>query len=160
MLGDTRFYHREALTAIRRLGSDAPRLFIVEQGLLRPNTILVDNSGMGGRSLIPERFEAERASAGPCFEPPDFKPNFLRYAAFDVGYHTANVLARPMYPSYIPPSSLDQMREYTGWLRKAATRPLRKRTDRRARQIFDGKPGPKVLFPLQLETDAQLLEFG
>ena len=157
MLGDGRFYHRETLDVVRQMAPQ-PRIHIVEQGLIRPGWILIENDGMGKRSRIPERFQtAPRMDAPPTIPAP--AAPFLRYAALDIGYHVPGMLVGWLYNSdYQHPALVSQWVEYAGWVKKALTRGGSVRSDRTKMSMLENISGPRFLFPLQLETDYQIRE--
>lgn len=158
-LGDARPYHREAILAGRAMTA-APRMHVIEQGLLRRYGILHDPDGTGTRSRIPARFGAFQARHSTRHHPPQ-SANFLQYVAYDLGYHLANTaLGWAISPRYIPPMPLPQWYEYGGWLRKIPSIPKRRRADRHVAQYLKKESAPVMLVPLQLAMDAQIRDFG
>lgn len=160
MLGDGRFYHREAIRAARAMARP-PKVWIVEHGYLRPDRILVEPWGTGGNSWIPERFAQAPEDLGTVSAPPAFPRSFLRYAVYDVMYHFANLLAGPVfYPRRVAHALDGPLREYAGWSLKALTLPVRQYRSRAAwRRIADLR-APVFLLPLQLRTDFQIRDHG
>lgn len=158
-LGDSRFYHAEAIEAARRVRPDQ-RLHVIELGLLRRYGILHDPDGTGARSSIPERFAADTGGRPLEMRAPP-AASFLRYVAMDVGYHLANTgLGWWLTPHYVPPMPLPQWHEYGGWLGKLPSIPARRRADRRVMARLDQLQAPLMLLPLQLAMDAQIRVFG
>lgn len=159
MLGDGRFYHRTAIDLARSHPS-APRLHIVEHGLIRPGWLMVEPDGMGSASRIPARF-----SATPTEDPPAPSPargaSFATYAALDIAYHLPQMLLGPLLrPHYQSPAGLSQWSEYGGWMGKLVKRPGTGRQDRATEAALDASSGPIFLFPLQLEHDVQVTAHG
>lgn len=160
MLGDGRLYHAAAISSLLESQNDC-NIWICEHGYLRPHLIAVEPKGMGGASLIPQRFEADICLQRPKPETRSFKTSFLRYAALDVMYHLANVIAAPMtYPHYQSHSGIHPMREYAGWVAKALRAPKRALKRRHALDQIAAHRGKLMLYTLQLSHDFQLRNYG
>lgn len=161
MLGDGRAYHAAALALLAK--SQAAQPWIVEQGYLRPNLILVETRGTGGASAAPRLFAARgRTDSLP---PPPLATaapaSFLRYALLDIGFHAANLAAGWLtHPRYAHHALDGPVREYAGWVGKALRFPTRRRRMRRALERIKGHDGPLYLLPLQLATDYQIRQHG
>ena len=158
MLGDGRVHHAAALAMLEEIQLEV-RPWIVEHGYLRPNLILIEPDGMGGRSSIPHRrfdkaSEGEREGSG--------KPaSFAAYAAMDVAYHLSNVFfGRLRYPHYQPHSGIHPFAEYGGWISKWLNSPTRARQRQKTLDAIDKHDGPLFLYPLQLSQDYQLSRYG
>lgn len=161
MLGDQRFYHRVTLEAARALGSP-PRTHIVEHGYLRPGWLLVEPSGTGKDSAIPEAFKSIDA-VEPAPNPSARGAAFAQYAFLDVLYNGANTLIGWAYNRHYVRHSLDStVKEYSGWVVKAIAKPYTMLADRRSHELLVAMDGsaPIFLFPLQLETDFQIRSHG
>ncbi|WP_081532160.1 hypothetical protein [Rhodovulum sp. P5] len=158
MLGDGRTHHRAAIAAIRASGR-AITPWIVEQGYLRPGLILVETWGTGGRSRIPAAFKGQDTDALP--DPAPAPGSFLRYAAFDVAYHLANVTMGPLfYPRYRHYALDSPVAEWRGWIGKALAARGRRRDTETGLARIAAHRGPVFLMPLQLDTDFQLRDHG
>ena len=156
MLGDGRPLHRQAVDAARRAGPEGPVPWIVEHGYLRPDLILAEPWGMGGRSAIPRLFDGAEDVEAVAADP-RFPASFARYAAFDVAFHGANLAGAWLrYPGYRPHAPDGPLREYAGWIGKLARAPATARARRAALERIDRHAGPLFLFPLQLPGDFQL----
>ena len=159
MLGDGRKPHAAAVAAKQQFGLTC-RIWIVEHGYLRPSLILIEAEGMGGASLIPSkydpsiRFDLEKeALVWPA--------SFARYAALDVTYHLATVVAAPIsYPHYRPHSGISPLREYAGWIGKALRGTIGAKPREMVERRIADHDGPVFLFPLQLSQDFQLTNYG
>ena len=161
MLGDGRFYHRVVAEMIRA-GDLAVRLHVVEHGLMRPGLILVDPDGLGGNSLISKNFAASSHAADPPFSARPRGGSFAEYAAMDVAYHLASLIGGPIVNRNYVRHSLDHpVTEHLGWIKKAATRPVRAWQRRAAERCIAGWGDVRILlFPLQLATDFQVRDHG
>ena len=158
MLGDGRAPHAAALEMLATSGLTA-QPWIIEHGYLRPNLILIEPNGMGGASTLPHRDFADTKATPPAAA--DWPGSFARYAAMDVAYHVSNLLLAPVfYPHHRPHSGIHPIAEYTGWIRKFATAPMRRRQREAALAAIARQEGPLFLFPLQLSQDMQLVRYG
>lgn len=160
MLGDGRTPHRVAIECCEDTDVN---IWVFEHGYLRPDLILIEPDGMGGRSLIPAEFAKARDAGGVSFaeNPARLPHSFLRYAALDVVYHVCNLACAWLrYPHYRAHSGIHPLAEYTGWIRKALKAPLRRSASTRAFEHIAAHEGPLFLFPLQLSHDQQLKLYG
>lgn len=159
MLGDGRAPHAAAIEAKRLHGLQC-KIWVVEHGYLRPNLILIEPEGMGGCSRIPELYKRDRR-VRPQAGNKQWPSSFVRYAALDVLYHTANICFSWMsYPNYRAHSGIPPLVEYAGWMRKALMFPVRRLERVRAERKIEEHGGPLFLFPLQLSHDFQLTRYG
>lgn len=157
LLGDGRPYQSRAIPVCCALGI---RVHVVEHGYLRPDWITVERDGMSSQSRFPRDPQAvRRLAAGqpePSFEIIE-RESFLRYAAWDVAYHGANMLLGwLMTPHYVRYMIDHPLKEYAGWLLKLMAGRM---TARRAAAAVDaalGRSGPLFVVPLQLSTDLQI----
>lgn len=157
LLGDGRPYQARAIGEAQARGI---RVHAIEHGYLRPDWITVERDGLSSASRFPKDPETIRrlALGRPA---PDFTPiereSFLRYAGWDVAYHSANMalswLMTPHYQRYMIDHPLV---EYAGWaLKLMAGRRTAKRAGREVEALL-AAPGPLFLMPLQLSTDYQI----
>ncbi|TDX31833.1 capsular polysaccharide export protein [Rhodovulum visakhapatnamense] len=159
MLGDGREYHANAVSAAKVADGITP--WVIEQGYLRPGLISVEPWGTGGRSAIPARFAATTDTRPDLPVPEPAPGSFLRYAAFDVAYHLANVLFGPVfYPRYRHYALDSPWAEWRGWILKAVRAPARARQTEAALARIAAHAGPVFLVPLQLDTDFQIRDHG
>lgn len=159
-LGDGRWLHSEAFAVARSLDV---RVHVVEQGYLRPGWLTVERAGFGGNSLLKSTPEAVMALADreAALPDPPFRSDFLRSSVMDVGFNLANLTLGPLlYPHYRTHALEGPLREWAGWIGKAARFPVRHIESRRViTQLAKG--GHRCfLLPLQLETDFQIRLHG
>lgn len=160
MLGDGRLYHKAAIAAARTAGSCVTP-WIVEHGYLRPNLVVVEPWGTGGRSTIPGAFARFDGSPAPAEARAAWPGSFLRYAALDVACNLANLgAAWALYPRYEHHALDGVAREYAGWIDKARRRSARRRGATASLARIESRGGPRFIYPLQLETDFQLRDHG
>ena len=161
MLGDGRFHHKVAIAELRRRNAKITP-WIVEHGYLRPNLLLVETWGTGGRSQIPAAFlQRTRDSRNDAQDPPNWAGSFLRYGALDVAANLTNLSTSWLtYRGYRHYAKDGVLAEYSGWVGKALRQKTRSQQTARALEEIQGDEGPIFLFPLQLDTDFQLRDHG
>ncbi|ARC89811.1 capsule biosynthesis protein [Rhodovulum sp. MB263] len=159
MLGDGRKYHVNAVSVAKAVGGITP--WVIEQGYLRPGLISVEAWGTGGRSAIPAAFAATTDTRRDLPASDPAPGSFLRYAAYDVAYHLANVLLCPVfYPRYRHYALDSPWAEWRGWTLKALRARSRARQTGAALARIGAHSGSVFLVPLQLDTDFQLRDHG
>ncbi|HEY5210397.1 MAG TPA: capsular biosynthesis protein [Stellaceae bacterium] len=159
LFGDCRPLHRAAVAAAARRGI---RVHVIEEGYLRPNWITVAKDGVNGNSVLPldpDWFLAEAAKLPPWHPGAQVTSQFRRRAVWDVSYHVSSLVLRWYYPRYRTHLVLNPFREYAGWVKRTLRKPLIRPRTRRAIETLNSWRGkrPFFLFPLQLESDSQLV---
>jgi capsular polysaccharide export protein len=156
LFGDCRPLHR---AAIRVAKLRQVRIYVVEEGYLRPDWITFEEDGVNGHSALPQdpAYYREQARALPPWcDPPAVPGSFRRRAIEDVLYTTGSIAGRWRFPHYATHRPYHQLIEYAGWLRRLA---LKRRAERQAALAIDAlaeEAGPLFLFPLQLDCDYQV----
>ncbi|MEW5838784.1 MAG: capsular biosynthesis protein [Pseudomonadota bacterium] len=156
LLGEWRAYHRAAWHVAERMGV---RVYVFEEGYLRPNYITLEPHGVNGSSLVPReasyyRELPLRAKA----EPRHVDHRFLRVAIYAMLYYLACFFARGHYPFYIHHRPLNPLTEGWAWLRSGYRKLLYKWTERRHRDVgyFLSIHKKYFLVPLQVHIDSQV----
>jgi len=120
LYGDCRAYHRIARKIAKRRGI---RIFVFEEGYIRPNYITLEEYGVNGHSpMLNQTLEftdqteasSEDQSSGENILP---KKTFLRSAIFSVAYYLACRFRRKQYPEYQHHRSLKVFAEGARWIR-------------------------------------------
>jgi capsular polysaccharide export protein len=156
LFGDCRPLHRAAIEVAR---CRAVRVWVVEEGYLRPDWITFEEDGVNGFSSLPRdplwyRDEARRLPEWQ--NPPAVPGTFRRRATEDVLYWLASVVTAPRFPHFQTHRPYFQFVEYAGWLRRLA---VKRRNERRAAAAIAELAhcrDPIFLFPLQLDCDYQM----
>ncbi len=155
-LGEGRVWHAEAIALAARAGI---AVHVIEQGLLRPGWLRVEPPGWG--AALPTVGAAGEPTAPDRAPPaPRFRAPFANYAAMDVAWNLANLLGAPFWPHYRRHALDHPLRDWAGWLLKAAGWPGRRRAVARAEARLAAHAGPVFLFALQLEGDFQIRLHG
>ena len=152
LLGEQRFYHREAIAAAKARGIG---VVATDFGYLRPDWIVFEHDGLGRDSQFPRDPAAIMALAG-TLPPPDFsvrhRDSFFNQAVLDVAYHVA-CLIPGFFPHYESHQIYHPFQVYAGTLYRILTR---RRANRRADGIIarlKQQGGPLFLMAMQMETD-------
>jgi capsular polysaccharide export protein len=156
LFGDCRPPHRTAIEVARRR---RVRVWVVEEGYLRPGWITLEEDGVNGFSRLPRDpiwYLHEARRLPPWHDPPAAAGSFRRRATEDVLYWLASLAGAGRFPHYATHRPYFQFVEYAGWLRRLA---LRRRSERRAAAALADLArcrDPIFLFPLQLDCDYQM----
>ena len=156
LYGDCRPVHQAAVRMAKLRGV---RVFVFEEGYIRPDWMTLEQGGVNGHSPFDRDPELILASSRWLPEIPNLPPitaDFRRRARDSYWHYHHVVAGRLSFPFYRTHRSHSIIGEGFGWLMKFA------RSGRRARQaeeelsaIADKK---FVLFPLQLSGDYQIRE--
>lgn len=159
LFGDCRPVHRPAIELAHQRGI---RVHVYEEGYFRPFWVTLEHGGVNAHSQLPREADWYVNAAktvphygnGKAFDAP-----FWKRAAYDVGYNFwagLNPFLHPGVQSHVPYSPLT---EYLGYLRRAVRI---QRAAPRSRQlekqlIEENENWPFYLFPLQLDSDSQIM---
>jgi capsular polysaccharide export protein len=156
LFGDCRPLHKEAVRLATLRGV---RVYVVDEGYIRPNWVTVEKGGVNGNSSLPRDPSWYRSAV---LDVPEWDPgapvvgSFRRRAFEDVAYNVASVALRWRFPKYRTHRPWHPFVEYAGWLRQFAKKPAAKRrTDRGMHRVMTGEQ-PFYFFPLQLDCDSQI----
>jgi capsular polysaccharide export protein len=156
LFGDCRPLHREA---VRLASLRGVRVYVVDEGYIRPNWVTLEQGGVNGYSHLPRDPDWYRTAAT---DTPDWSGglpahgSFARRAFDDVLYNVASVLLMPRFPRYRTHRPWHPFVEYAGWIRRFARKPAAKRRTARAMKEILANDKPFFLFPLQLDCDSQI----
>lgn len=161
LYGDCRFYHQQVIALKARFQF---RVWVLEEGYLRPSWITLEQDGVNAHSSVPARFQAWVSRANEQgFEPPvpeHSKPvgRVLRGLVFWCHiYYLKRFFGAFFYPWYRSHRPVSYLREAWSWLCKLTVRRLgRSRSSDRTYQALMASPTPFFLVPLQLDADAQI----
>ncbi|WP_321956960.1 capsular biosynthesis protein [Burkholderia cenocepacia] len=157
MFGDCREVHVPAHAIAQKAGM---RVHVFEEGYVRPHWLTLERHGVNGRSLLPRdpgwyRDRRKETPASPPAAPTGYN---LRERAFhDIAYRGANTLFSRRFPHYRSHRPHNGFVEYAGlaW-RALAQRGFERDAGRVTDQLLRATGG-YFLFPLQLNSDAQLV---
>jgi capsular polysaccharide export protein len=152
VLGEQRYYHREAITAAKARGI---AVIATDFGYLRPDWITFEFDGLGRDSRFP-RDPATILALAETLPPPDLavrhKDSFFTQAVWDVAYHVTSLIPG-FFRHYRSHQLYHPFQVYAGTLLRIVTR---SRANRRADAIISAlkrEGGPLFLMAMQMETD-------
>jgi capsular polysaccharide export protein len=158
LFGDCRPLHSAAIGVARRL---RVRVWVVEEGYLRPGWVTFEENGTNGFSRLPRDprwFRETALRLPPWREPPPVPGSFRRRATEDVRYWLASLAARHRFPHYATHRPYFQLVEYAAWLRRLLVQRPGERQAAAAIAELGGAGDPIYFFPLQLDDDYQIRE--
>lgn len=156
LFGDGRAIHRQAVEVCRDLHIP---VHVFEEGYIRPDWVTLELGGVNGHSTLPRDpawYRAEAAVLPPMPEHRQVPSSFRRRALEAVAYNVADVFSRWRFPHWANHRPWHPLVEAAGWIRRLRRR---KQAATRSAMLIEtlAKGGdPYVLFPLQLDSDAQI----
>jgi len=161
LFGDCRDHHMPAIRLCREMGVP---VHVFEEGYIRPDWVTLELGGVNGHSSLPRDpawYRATAAALPPVPAHAQVPSSFRRRALEGLMYNAADVLTRWYYPHWNNHRPWHPVVEGMGWLRKLRRRKenaalsarLMARLEANARETGGT---PYFLFPLQLDSDAQI----
>lgn len=155
LFGDCRLQHQAATRVCREMHIP---VHVFEEGYIRPDWVTLELGGVNGHSTLPRDSQWFRDVAArlPALPPHTGVPSSFRRRALEgVAYNTATILGKWKYPFTLNHRPWPPLVEGVGWLRRLARRKsARERSERLLARLDAGTP--YMLFPLQLDADAQV----
>jgi len=156
LFGDCRPMHMSAVAVCRDLHIP---VHVFEEGYIRPDWVTLELGGVNGHSTLPRDPEWYRREADALPPAPEHHPvpsSFRRRALEGVGYNLADVLTRWHYPYWENHRPWHPLVEGLGWFRKLRRRKAAAARSQRLVERLSKRDAPYMLFPLQLDSDAQI----
>jgi capsular polysaccharide export protein len=156
LFGDCRPMHVAAIHTCKILHIP---VHVFEEGYIRPGWVTLEAGGVNGHSTLPRDPSWYRAAAAVLSPAPEHRlapSSFRRRALEGVAYNAADVLTRWHYPYWENHRPWHPLVEGMGWTRRLLRR---KKAAARADALLaqlQARGAPYVLFPLQLDSDAQI----
>lgn len=156
LFGDCRDYHMIATQICRELGIP---VFVFEEGYIRPDWVTFECGGVNGHSSLPRNpqwYCEAAASLPPVPVRREVASSFRRRATEALAYNAADLCTRWYYSNWNNHRPWHPLVEGMGWWRKLS---LRKKRDAEASALLarlEASSVPYFLFPLQLDSDAQI----
>jgi len=156
LFGDCRAMHLGATQVCRTLHIP---VHVFEEGYIRPDWVTLELGGVNGHSSLPRDpawYRAQAATLPPIPEHRQVASSFRRRALEAVAYNVADVFSRWYYPHWANHRPWHPLVEAMGWVRRLRGR---KQAAVRAAALvaqLETRGDPYVLFPLQLDSDAQI----
>ncbi|GAN99123.1 capsular biosynthesis protein [Komagataeibacter oboediens] len=156
LFGDCRPLHRKAASVCIERGL---RVYVFEEGYIRPDWVTLELDGVNGHSSLPRdpAWYREQAAHLPPLPPHVQVPSSFRRRALEaVAYNAADLLTRWYFKNWHDYRPWHPWTEGVGWLKRLWRRDAaRERTEKIMAEVADHNL-PYMLFPLQLDADAQI----
>lgn len=156
LFGDCRDHHMPAIRVCRELGVP---VHVFEEGYVRPDWVTLELGGVNGHSSLPRDPAWYRETAATLPEVPphaQVPASFRRRAMEGLLYNAADVLTRWHYPHWNNHRPWHPVVEGVGWFRKLSRRKERQQFSAQLLARLETSHAPYFLFPLQLDSDAQI----
>lgn len=156
LFGDCRDYHIAATRVCVDLGVT---VHVFEEGYIRPDWVTMEVGGVNGNSSLPRdpHWYRQTAAALPPVPPHRKVPSSFRRRALEgLAYNAGDVLTRWYYPHWSNHRPWHPLVEGMGWTRKLVRRREREAAGAAMTARIEVQPEPYFLFPLQLDSDAQI----
>lgn len=156
LFGDCRPLHMAAIGTCRELGIP---VHVFEEGYIRPDWVTFEAGGVNGHSSLPrdpDWYRAEAAALPPVPEHHQVPSSFRRRALEAIAYNAADVFTRWRYPYWKNHRPWHPLVEAVGWIRRLQRRSEAAAQARELTSRLEQRGEPYVLFPLQLDSDAQI----
>jgi capsular polysaccharide export protein len=157
MFGDCREIHRPVHSLAQAAGV---RVHVFEEGYVRPHWLTMEQYGVNGRSLLSRdpTWYLDQRSATPV-SPPGVATGYNLYArAFhDIVYRGANATFASHFPHYQTHRPRNGFVEYSGLAARLLCKSRYQRESEDVTRALLANKQPYYLFPLQLNSDAQIV---
>jgi capsular polysaccharide export protein len=159
LLGEQRFYHREAIAAAKARGL---AVIVTEWGYLRPDWIILERDGSGGESLFPRDPVAimRQAEGLPA---PDLKRRFMDHfpsqAFWDIAYHAGLLVPFP-FRHFRDHEVVHPLATYAGIGLRLLLRPVENRRSDKILANLRARRALFWIFAMQIENDFSLRAYS
>lgn len=159
LFGDTRPLHRMAIEESRALGV---RVWVIEEGHLRPDFVTFEEACVGCHSQMPRDPAFYRALSPTPLPPARPVGNVLGPAAlYTIAYAFTHAVLGWRYPHYRHHRDIRPLPQAYLWARSGVRRMLHQRRDRAIDEaLAAGTLPPFYLVPLQVHLDAAVRHSG
>lgn len=161
LTGEWRPLHVEAVDLAKGLGL---RVFIFEEGYLRPGYITMEEGGVNGCSLLPKdpgRIRGLAETLGGPPEPVSLRPHTKALRLNNIAYYLATLFLWPLFAGYKTHRPCGAWREaLLGWAPRLLTGRRFAERDRATLAELEKSGRPFFLLPLQLDSDAQVRRYS
>jgi capsular polysaccharide export protein len=156
LFGDCRDHHLSAARVCQRLGVP---VHVFEEGYIRPDWVTMELGGVNGHSTLSRdpawyREQASRLTPVPAHQ--RVPSSFRRRAQEGLIYNAADLFTRWYYPHWNNHRPWHPLVEGIGWARKLSRSGERKAEGAALVARLEASKAPYFLFPLQLDSDAQI----
>ena len=155
LFGDCRVYHRTARQVAERLGI---RVFVFEEGYIRPNFITLEESGVNGNSpMIGQEVDLEDTIVETSREALHPQSVFFRTALYAIVYYIMAAFSRRKYKYYQHHRNFNPVSEGARWILSAYRKMRFRRKEKHViSELLPQFEGNYFLCPLQVHCDMQV----
>lgn len=156
LFGDCRSYHRIARQVAEQLDV---RVFVFEEGYIRPNFITLEEGGVNGHSSMLRRdFSIPPLSEVPASELQPTQNTFFRVVMYSVLYYLTSSIQAWRFPNYQHHRDLRWLPEGLRWLYSGARKWLYQRRERHVLgELIPQFDKNYFVVPLQVHCDMQVV---
>lgn len=156
LTGDRRPLHQIAIQLAKLRGI---RIYVFEEGYLRPHFITMELNGVNGQSELPRTADKILAMAEglpPVIPSPNLPPDIPHQVWGAIKFHAGSLAMLPVFYRYRSHRPQTPYREALGLVPRYLTRNKRKQRDKEALEKFLADGRKYFFIPLQLPADMQL----
>lgn len=157
MFNDCRPHHRHAIEEVRDLDC---RIWVFEEGYMRPHWVTLEEGGVNGHSPLMSRMalhlESANDNAGDETDFVSLPPGMKRRVIYDFQWQIWNYLLLLRYPRFRTHRPFPIWAEYATWLTRLVAMPWRRRHAKKTIERLVEEKEKFFLFPMQLDTDSQV----
>lgn len=155
LFGDCRPWHLKAIASAKLKNID---VWVFEEGYLRPHWVTLEKGGVNANSPFQLSFDPpisvkEERPTSPIVK---MSGGFKQRVFYDFVYNGANFAFMWKFPHHKTHRPYPILKEYASWSHRLVKLTLSRKKPAKIITSFIKKPGPKYLFPLQLDSDFQL----
>jgi capsular polysaccharide export protein len=154
LFGDSRPYHRIAISTAKQLGI---KVYVLEEGVLRPNFVSLEIGGTNHYSNLPRRIselEPIAALKDPAIPIENIRSSVPRRSAQAIAYYVAQIIAAPYFSQYRTHRNNTPAQEMRGWITRYFGRA--KEAEKSRREMASMGEKRFFLFPMQIDGDSQI----
>lgn len=154
LFGQSRPLHQEAIRICRLMGV---RVFVMEEGYIRPGFMTLELDGVNAESTTLTKYRlADHLPAAATLAPAKVKHHRLRVTWHAMQYYLFLRLGARYYAGYVHHRHTSIVHYARYWIGAALHYPLTKWRDRKALSALDERR-PYFFLPLQIDSDAQVV---
>ena len=161
LFGDCRAYHRVARKVAKRHGI---RVFVFEEGYIRPNYVTLEEHGVNGHSpMLSRRLDLTELPSVPedailAGEKFLTQKTFLRSAAYSISYYLNCQIQQRRFPNYQHHRTLRVVGEGARWIRSGIRKLQFQRSEKDVlNQVIAEYDKNYFVCPLQVHCDMQVV---
>ncbi len=153
LFGQSRAYHQEAIRICHLMGI---RVFVMEEGYIRPGFMTLEAGGVNAESATLETYRLADLGSDSTLAPAKVKNHRLRMTSYAMFYYLFLRLGSRRFPGYVHHRHHSIIRYASYWIGAAIHYPITRWQDRKSLARLDINR-PYFFVPLQINSDAQVV---